>query len=156
MSKAQLVVDNGLGYDDFMDKLFAASPNSSRKVITAVRRHGHLRGRRQPAHLVRHRQGSRRRQRDRRPAGRASTPPTPRAFTANAKTFDDSLAPIAAAIADIKSKFAGAPIGYTERVPGYLVDAAGLEAGHPGVVRPIHRGRQRSQPRRTTPPWTAP
>src|ERR1700760_1333761 len=31
LSKAQFVIENGLGYDDFMDKLLAASPNPSRK-----------------------------------------------------------------------------------------------------------------------------
>jgi zinc/manganese transport system substrate-binding protein len=37
ISQAQLVVQNGLGYDDFMSKLEAASPNSARTVITAQR-----------------------------------------------------------------------------------------------------------------------
>ena len=34
---ASLIVENGLGYDDFMDKLEAASPSSSRTVIVAAR-----------------------------------------------------------------------------------------------------------------------
>jgi zinc/manganese transport system substrate-binding protein len=45
-----------------------------------------------------------------------SIPATRPTFTANAKTFSDSLAPINAAIANIKSKYSNAPIGYTERV----------------------------------------
>ena len=36
ISKAQLVVENGLGYDDFMDKLLAASPNANRTVLNAA------------------------------------------------------------------------------------------------------------------------
>lgn len=35
ISAARLVVQNGLGYDAFMTKLEAASPNSARRVITA-------------------------------------------------------------------------------------------------------------------------
>ncbi|HXL61310.1 MAG TPA: zinc ABC transporter substrate-binding protein, partial [Mycobacterium sp.] len=53
------------------------------------------------------------------------------AFTANAKTFTDSLAPVTAGIDNIKAKYPGAPVGYTERVPGYLVDAAGLKLATP-------------------------
>jgi zinc/manganese transport system substrate-binding protein len=33
VSKSTLVVENGLGYDDFIDKLVSGSPNSKREVI---------------------------------------------------------------------------------------------------------------------------
>ena len=33
VSRASLIVQNGLGYDDFMSKIEAASPNSKRKVV---------------------------------------------------------------------------------------------------------------------------
>ena len=36
LSKAQFVVENGLRYDDFMDKLLTASPNPSRVVLNAA------------------------------------------------------------------------------------------------------------------------
>src|ERR1035438_7191475 len=35
IAQANLVIENGLGYDDFMDKLLAASPNSERKILSA-------------------------------------------------------------------------------------------------------------------------
>src|ERR1700741_3116010 len=35
LSKAQFVIENGLGYDDFMDKLSAASPNAGRGLLNA-------------------------------------------------------------------------------------------------------------------------
>src|SRR5690349_3656656 len=35
VSKAQLVIENGGGYDGWMDKLLSGSPNSSRVVIKA-------------------------------------------------------------------------------------------------------------------------
>jgi zinc/manganese transport system substrate-binding protein len=130
VSKAQFVIENGLGYDDFMDKLLSASPNPTRAVLNvadvmqmsgadanphiwydiakipdvATAISGQL-GKLDPADAA--------------------------TFTTNAKTFTDSLAPITAAIANIKAKYAGAPVGYTERVPGYLVEAAGLTLATP-------------------------
>lgn len=132
VSKAQLVIDNGLGYDDFMDKLFSASPNPNRKVLTAADVMGISGADANPhiwydtakvpdvANAIAVQLG------DLDPADAAT-------FTANAKTFGDSLAPINAAIATIKTKFPGAPVGYTERVPGYLVDAAGLKLATPAT-----------------------
>src|SRR5262249_8566249 len=34
VSQAQLIVQNGVGYDSFMNRIEAATPNSARKVIT--------------------------------------------------------------------------------------------------------------------------
>jgi zinc/manganese transport system substrate-binding protein len=130
VSKGQFVVDNGLGYDDFMDKLLSASPNPNRKVVTASD--------------VMQISGS-----DANPhiwydiakipdvASAIATqlggldPADAATFTANAKTFDDGLGPINTAITNIKTKYPGAPVGYTERVPGYLVEAAGLKLATP-------------------------
>jgi zinc/manganese transport system substrate-binding protein len=130
VSKAQFVVDNGLGYDDFMDKLFSASPNPNRKVVTAADVMGISAADANPhiwydtakvpdvANAIATQLGT-------------LDPTDAASFTANAKTFNDSLTPINTAIANIKTKFPGAPIGYTERVPGYLVDAAGLKLATP-------------------------
>jgi zinc/manganese transport system substrate-binding protein len=41
VSKATLIVQNGLGYDDFIDKLVAASPNSNRTVINVAKELGY-------------------------------------------------------------------------------------------------------------------
>jgi zinc/manganese transport system substrate-binding protein len=130
LSKAQVVIENGLGYDDFMDKLVAASPNPSRAVLNAA-------------------DGMKISGQDANPHiwyDIAKIPDVATAiadqlgkmdsadaasFTANAKTFTDSLAPINTAIANIKTKYPGAPVGYTERVPGYLVEAAGLTLATP-------------------------
>src|SRR5580704_6401617 len=35
IGRAQLVVQNGVGYDGFMNKIEAASPNSKRKIVVA-------------------------------------------------------------------------------------------------------------------------
>ncbi|MDR3601267.1 MAG: zinc ABC transporter substrate-binding protein [Desulfosporosinus sp.] len=41
VNKATLIVQNGLGYDDFIDKLVAASPNSNRTVINVAKELGY-------------------------------------------------------------------------------------------------------------------
>jgi zinc/manganese transport system substrate-binding protein len=130
ISKAQLVVENGLGYDDFMDKLLAASPNANRTVLNAAdvmkisgsdaNPHIWYAIAKIPdvASAIADQLGK-------------LDPADAGAFTANAKTFTDSLTPITAAIDNIKAKYPGAPVGYTERVPGYLVEAAGLKLATP-------------------------
>src|ERR1700720_4869851 len=126
ISKAQLVVENGLGYDDFMEKLLAASPNANRTVLNAADVMKISGSDANPhiwydiakipdvASAIADQLGK-------------LDPADAAAFTANAKTFTDGLAPVTAGIDNIKAKYPGAPVGYTERVPGYLVDAAGLK-----------------------------
>jgi zinc/manganese transport system substrate-binding protein len=130
LSKSQFVVENGLSYDDFMDKLLSASPNPNRKVLNAAdvmkisgqdaNPHIWYDIAKLPdvANAIADQLGS-------------LDPADAATFTTNAKTFSDSLAPVNAAIANIKTKYSGAPVGYTERVPGYLVDAAGLTLATP-------------------------
>jgi zinc/manganese transport system substrate-binding protein len=130
ISKAQLVVENGLGYDDFMNKLLAASPNANRTVLNAADVMK-ISGSDANPHIWY----------DIAKIPDAATaiadqlgkldPAEANAFTANAKTFTDSLTPLTAGIDNIKAKYPGAPVGYTERVPGYLVDAAGLKLATP-------------------------
>jgi zinc/manganese transport system substrate-binding protein len=130
VSKAQFVVENGLGYDDFMDKLLAASPNPNRTVLNAADIMK-ISGSDANPHIwydiakipdvataIADQLGK-------------LDPADTGAFTANAKTFSDSLAPLNAGIDNIKAKYPGAPVGYTERVPGYLVEAAGLKLATP-------------------------
>jgi len=130
IAKADFVVENGLGYDDFMDKLLSASPRSGRDVlsvqkilnITADGANPHVWY--DTARLPQ-------------VAAEIATelsdidPADARAFTANAKAFDDSLSTITDVVSQIKSRYSGTRIAYTERVPGYLVDAAGLVLGVP-------------------------
>jgi len=130
VSSAQMVVENGLGYDDFMDKLMSASPNPSRMVLNAADTM-QISGQDANPHIwydiakvpdvasaISDQLGK-------------LDPDDAATFTANAKSFTDSLVPINTAIATLKAKDAGAPVGYTERVPGYLVDAAGLKLATP-------------------------
>jgi zinc/manganese transport system substrate-binding protein len=49
------------------------------------------------------------------------------AYRAGLARFDASLSPLPREVAQIRKSFGGAPIAYTEPVPGYLTDAAGLK-----------------------------
>src|SRR5690348_7606924 len=44
VANAGLVIQNGIGYDAFMDKLLAASPNPKRKLIVVAELTGHKKG----------------------------------------------------------------------------------------------------------------
>ena len=102
LSKSQFVVENGLGYDDFMDKLLSASPNPNRKVLDAADVMGISGADANPhvwydvakvpavATAIAERLGS-------------LDPTDAATFTASAKTFTDSLAPVTAAIDAIKT-----------------------------------------------------
>ncbi|QNE46166.1 hypothetical protein F1C58_04065 [Glaciihabitans sp. INWT7] len=130
LANAQFVLENGLGYDDFMAKLLKASPKSDR-VVTSVAKILKIKGASPNPHLwydiprlpeVSAAIAAELSKRD--PAHKAE-------FQANAQKFDESLKPITDVIAKIKSKYPGAPVAYTERVPGYLLTAAGLTLGMP-------------------------
>jgi zinc/manganese transport system substrate-binding protein len=130
VARADIVVSNGLGYDDFMTKLLSASPKSGRVVITAATVLG-IGGDNPNPHIWY--------DTARLPAISAAIvtelsrrdPADAAEFDANGKAFVASLAPLLAVIATIKAKYAGAPIAYTERVPGYLIEAAGLKLAIP-------------------------
>jgi len=63
------------------------------------------------------------------------------AFRSNLRRFDNSLAPLTAVLASIRSRFAGAPVAYTERVPGYALAIAHLAVKTPeGFARAIEDG----------------
>jgi zinc/manganese transport system substrate-binding protein len=124
VSAAQLVVQNGLGYDTYMNRIESAAPNSSRKVIVVQNLLGlpdstpnpHLwyspgtmpavakavatdLSRLQPAHAA--------------------------YFEANVRRFDSSLQPWYQAIAQFKATYPGTPVAVTEPVGDYLLQAAG-------------------------------
>ena len=48
------------------------------------------------------------------------------AYRRNLHRFERSLGPLRREVASIHTRFRGAPVAYTEPVPGYLVSAAGL------------------------------
>jgi zinc/manganese transport system substrate-binding protein len=126
VSTAAVVIQNGVGYDAFMTKLENASPNSKRSVLTiadVLGVHGHdanphlwydvpalgrVAGaiasaleRTDPAHIA--------------------------AYKVGLTRFDASLGPLRREVARIRASYGGSAVAYTEPVPGYLLDAAGLK-----------------------------
>jgi zinc/manganese transport system substrate-binding protein len=140
VADAKVVLQNGLGYDAFVTKLEDASPSKSRVVVTMadvlgihgkdanphlwydVPRLDRMAGaiaaaftRADPSHAVTYRRGLRR--------------------------FERSLRPLRREVATVRGHFGGAPVAYTEPVPGYLVAAAGLRNLAPdSFTRPLEEG----------------
>lgn len=130
LAAADLVVMNGLGYDDWAQRMLTAAPNPTRKVIDVQTLLGlpnntpnpHLwyapttmpavakaiaadLSALQPAHAV--------------------------YFRSQVTKFTDSLQPWYAAIAAFKAKYAGTPVAVTEPVGDYLLQAAGCDIATP-------------------------
>jgi zinc/manganese transport system substrate-binding protein len=144
VATAAVVVVNGAGYDPFMDRLLKAAPSSHRTVVRVSD--------------VLHVTGS-----DPNPHLWYDTPRLPTVVTAiaNALTTADpanaaayragaartiaALQPLEAAVKALKAADAGDPVAYTERVPGYLLAAAGLKVLTPaGFARAIEDGSEPS------------
>ncbi len=125
VSGAQLVVQNGLGYDEFMTKIEDAVPSSNRKVIDVQSLLG-LPSTTPNPHLW----------------YEVSTMPRVAAaaardlselqpahaqyFRSNLERFDQSLRPWKSELARVKARFAGVKVASTEPVADYLIQAAGL------------------------------
>lgn len=123
---AQLVVQNGLGYDSFMEKIEEASPSSTRKVIDAQKLLGlpestpnpHLWYK--PATMPAVAEAV---------AGALSSlqPAHAAYFRANAKKFESSLQPWLTALRQFSHRYPGATVAPTEPVSDYMLEAAGIE-----------------------------
>jgi len=137
---ADVAIENGVGYDAFMDKLLSSASSPHRRTIT-VADVLHVRGADANPHLWYDvpkvpdiaRAISK---------ALVAADPTHRAyFTHRLHRFESSLRPLQRAVARIKSRAAGAPVAYTEPVAGYLVEAAGLTVRTPeAFARAIEQG----------------
>jgi zinc/manganese transport system substrate-binding protein len=139
VADARLVIVNGFGYDGFMDKLLAASPNPSRMVVNVQQILGAADGSNahiwyDPATM---------------PAVAAKVttaldaidPTNAFYFDAREAFYLDSLKPLAAKIAEMTTRFSGAPVAFTEPVAGYLAAAIGLQVLTPeGFQKSIEDG----------------
>jgi zinc/manganese transport system substrate-binding protein len=125
VAEAQLVIQNGLGYDAFMQRLEGASPSKHRVVVTIADALG-IHGRNANPHLWYDIQrlgvivaavanGLSRVD----AAGEA-------VYASGAGHFLARCAALRAEVRSIRSRFAGTPVAYTEPVPGYLLAAAHL------------------------------
>jgi len=124
VSGAELIVQNGLGYDDFMDKIESASPKAARKVIDVQHLLGLPDGTPNP-HLWYDPKTM--------PAVASAVaadlsalePADGGYFSANVQKFDASLTPWVNAIAAFKAQYGGTPVATTEPVADYLLEAMG-------------------------------
>jgi zinc/manganese transport system substrate-binding protein len=122
---AALILQNGVGYDDFVTKIAQADPNPNRQVINVQQLRGLPDSTPNP-HLW---------------YDPATMPAVANAlvaalsklqpahadyFRTNAATFINSLKPWTQAIATFKAAYANTPVATTEPVADYLLDAAGI------------------------------
>lgn len=125
VSQAALIVQNGLGYDGFMNQLEQATSNGSRHVITVQSLLGKPNSTPNPhlwydpqtmprvAHAI--------------AAQLTAIDPSHRAyFEANAARFVTSLSGWHRALANLAARYPHAPVATTEPVADYLLEAAGL------------------------------
>jgi zinc/manganese transport system substrate-binding protein len=140
IASSDIVITNGLGYDEFMNKLLSVSHNSSRTVLNAatiLSKSGEGNNPHiwyditdipkiastiaqtyisvDPAHTVE--------------------------YQHNLQVFDDSLLPLINTLTAIKRNFPRAPVAYTERVAGYALDEAELSVKSPaGFAAAVENG----------------
>lgn len=125
VAAAELVVQNGAGYDSFMSTIEQADPNPSRKVVDVQRLLGLPSSTRNP-HLWYDPATM--------PAVAAAVArdlagfePSHKAYFARRLgTFDRSLSRWTAAIGDLRRRFAGTPVATTEPVVDDMLQAAGI------------------------------
>jgi zinc/manganese transport system substrate-binding protein len=144
VARARVVIQNGLGYDAFMSRLESSAPSANRTVVTisdVLGVHGH----------------------DANPHLWYDVPALPKiaaaieqalaradaahasAYRKGLRAFVAALAPLQATVAKIRAGNAGAPVAYTEPVPGYLIEAAGLHNLSPASFTiPIEQGSEPS------------
>jgi len=125
VADSKLVIVNGIGYDDFMEKLLGASTKPDRVVIKAqdilgVKDDVNVHVWYDPATMPK--------------IAEAATAALTKLDPDNAAYFREqeakylaALKPLNDKIAALKAKYAGAPIAFTENVAGYQSDAIGLK-----------------------------
>jgi zinc/manganese transport system substrate-binding protein len=126
VSAASLLIENGVGYDTYMEKIESASPSSSRKVINVQKLLGlpestpnpHLWYKPTTMPIVAKAIAS----------DLAALQPAHAAyFQENATKFEESLKPWYEAIAKFKAAYPNAPVATTEPVADYMLEAAGAK-----------------------------
>ena len=138
VARAQLVIENGAGYDSFIDHLMSASPSSLRQVINVARvfaipsgANPHLwyspRLLREVADRIANQLGTI----DTANRGR---------FQAGAQTFHQLYRPVEDKVARVRARFNGAKVLPTEQVADYLLKEAGLSPVHGPFQQAVEEG----------------
>jgi zinc/manganese transport system substrate-binding protein len=140
VSTANVVIVNGVGYDEFMNKLLSVSKNNNRQVLT-VASVLNIAGKDPNPHLwydiplvskVADQIAA---------SFEAKDSAHELDYQHNLYKFNQSLQPLINTINQIKKQYSGQPVAYTERVPGYLLKDAGLSVKTPtGFASAIEDG----------------
>ena len=139
VADAGLVIVNGLGYDDFMQKLLGASTKPNRVVINVQQLLGlpdtvNVHVWYDPATMPKVAAAAT-------SALAALDPQNAAYFASEEQVYLAALKPIADKIAELKGKYAGAPIAFTENVAGYMTDQIGLVVKTPvGFMKAVEEG----------------
>jgi zinc/manganese transport system substrate-binding protein len=123
---AQVIIQNGIGYDAYMTRIESASPSTTRKVIDVQ----HLLGLPDstPNPHLWYDPTTMPKVANALAADYAALKPADASyFTANAATFIASLHPWVQALADFKATYARTPVATTEPVADYMLEAAGAD-----------------------------
>jgi zinc/manganese transport system substrate-binding protein len=123
---AQVVIQNGVGYDDYMTRIESASPSTTRKIINVQ----HLLGLPDstPNPHLWYDPTTMPKVANALAADYAALKPSDASyFSANAAKFIASLNPWLQALASFKSQYAGTPVATTEPVADYMLQAASAD-----------------------------
>ncbi|HEU4966169.1 MAG TPA: zinc ABC transporter substrate-binding protein [Candidatus Saccharimonadales bacterium] len=139
VAQADVVIVNGLGYDDFMTKLLGNTASSDRAVLSAAQlmhapdgANPHLWYDIPHVSMVATTIAD---------TLEAKDPKNTAYYQHNVALFNQSLLGPENTIAQIRQKYAGAPVAYTEPVPAYLLAAARLDNKTPeGFAKSIADG----------------
>lgn len=139
VSSASVVIVNGLGYDDFMTKLLSASSSNGRQVLTVAAILQAPEGSNQ--HLWYDLPRMDQVAADISGVFIAKDPAHKGDYERSLRAFDTALQSLDGTLASIKQQYGGTPVAYTEPVPGYLLQAAGLGTRTPdGFAKSIEDG----------------
>ncbi|MFJ3394499.1 metal ABC transporter solute-binding protein, Zn/Mn family [Leifsonia aquatica] len=128
ISKADIVIENGGGYDDFVGTMLKAAPNDKRTVLNVV----DISGKKAVdgelnEHVWYDFPTVQKLADDLVTALSKADPAQASTFAANAKSFGEKLTALENRTAELKTTYAGEGVAITEPVPLYLLEAAGLE-----------------------------
>ena len=144
VARARVVIENGLDYDSFMARLERAAPSGHRRVVKIAEILG-VHGAEANPHLWYDVQVLPRIATAIEEALASADAKHRRAYAHGLRVFIASLAPLEHAVTAIRAAHGGAPVAYTEPVPGYLLEAAGLRNLAPSsFTRPIEQGTEPS------------